>query len=66
MTMEVAISKEPEASRRAGIQNRARNLATKELLNEVMKWSRCMFLEKGRLKTHRRNIKHTFYSLMLG
>ena len=36
MSTEVATSNEPDASRRAGMQKRARNLAAKELLIEVM------------------------------
>ena len=36
MITEVATSNEPEASRRAGMQKRARNLAAEELLIEVM------------------------------
>ena len=36
MITEEATSNEPDASRRAGIQKRARNLAAEELLIEVM------------------------------
>ena len=36
MITEVATSNEPEASKRAGMQKRTRNLAAEELLIEVM------------------------------
>ena len=44
MITEVATSNEPDASRRAGMQKRARNLAAEELLIEVISekdWKNC-------------------------
>ena len=69
MITEVTTSNEPDASRSAGIQKRAKNLAADELLIEVMKIEGECYSVKMALNipiTNDINIKSIFKPLMFG
>ncbi len=69
MNTEVATSNEPEASIRAGIQKRAKNLATEELLIEVMTekvWKLFGECELNKLVTYILKIESIQQFLMFG